>query len=124
MAQVYSYKSQGRLEKNKAARPRIELLSKGSAPADFKLTYRPWTELRAGLSGSSERGLDLVTGKIVPLGNPIMLPASRFQTDTVLVEDAVTGEQITVCWNQAQARGLVEKLRQSRQPKPTAIKNA
>lgn len=121
MAQVFHYKSMGRLAQNKTRKPTVELCSKGTALADFKLVYRPWTELRAGLSGSSEKGFDPTTGRVVPLGNPIMLHASRFQSDVVSVEDAVTGEQITVCWNQAQTRRIINQLRQSRQPKPAKV---
>ncbi len=124
MSQVYSYKAQGLRAKDKQPRPRSEVLAQQGRSPDFKLVFRPWTELRAGLSGSSDRGVDPATGRIVPLGNPVMLPASRFQTDTVLVEDAVTGEQITVCWDQVQARKHVAALRNARQPKPAAIKVA
>ncbi len=115
----YHYKGQGLDLKNRGKRPSVEVFN------GFKLTYRPVTELRGGLSGTSQMGFNPATGKVDQMGNPIMYPAGRFQTDGVVIEDMNTGEQMDVVDNQEQAhrvcRTILDKRARNAQPKPQAL---
>ena len=117
MAQTFHYKSEGRVLKN-----HFKKVGSESVGTDFRLIFRPWIEYRAGLSGSSEKGVDPTTGKLVNLGNTIMMPASRFQLDVVVVEDAVTGLPVEVVDSQSDGHKVIKVLRYRRQPKPERIK--
>ncbi len=114
----FHYKGQGREVKSRHAKPTVELVG---PRGDFKLTYRPIAELRQGLSGTSQMGFNPATGRTEQMGNPVMYPAGRFQTDVVLVEDALSGELLDVVDDQKSAHRVCQIVLKKRQPRPAPV---
>ncbi len=107
MPQVFHTAGMARRSKDKGRRSRTEILQASTSTVpDFKLVFRPSTELRAGIVGSHADG-----------GNPVKFPAGRYQSNVVVVEDAQSGEQMDVVWSQAEAHKAVAFIRNKRQPK-------
>ncbi len=106
MRTAINWKGKARDLKNRARKPKVELVG---PQGQFRIVYRPETALRGGFGGdvadrSSGRYLD-----------------DRFQTDVVVVEDAVTGDRIGVVDDQQQAHALCKAALRLRQPKPAAL---